>query len=311
MLKKPNLVALFCLTILIISSFNSCSLFEKNDPPTASFTVSPISGTTGTSFVFDGSASTDNEDAENQLQLRWDFNGDGSWDTNWDYTKTQNTKYTSEGTYSAKLEVMDSESLTGQTTQTITVNNNGGNTGTFNDPRDGKTYIITEIGSQTWFAENLDFETADSWWHNNDPVMGNTYGRLYLYESALNACPNGWHLPTDDDWKQLELALGMSQSEVDKESGWRGTIEGSKLKANSGWLDDGNGTNSSGFLGLPGGFRLVDGTFSLTGYVGWWWSATEYDASGAINRLLSSYYDQIERDEDSKLGGLSVRCVKD
>lgn len=311
MLRNPILIVLFGFIVLILSSFYSCSLFEKNDPPTASFTVSPNSGITETNFVFDASGSTDNEDSGSQLQVRWDFNGDGSWDTNWDYNKTQNTQYGSEGTYTAKLEVMDSEGLKDETTQTVTVTNNGGSTGTFNDPRDGKTYITTEIGSQTWFAENLDFETTDSWWHNNDLAMGALYGRLYLWESAKVACPGGWHLPTDGDWKKLELALGMSQSEVDKESGYRGTDEGKKLKATSGWEENGHGTNSSGFSALPGGFRLVDGSFSLTGYVAWWWSATEYDIQGALNRSLGYSYDQIERDEDHKLGGLSVRCVKD
>ena len=64
-------------------------------------------------------------------------------------------------------------------------------------------------------------------------------GRLYLWQTALIACPTGWHLPGDEEWKTLEMYLGMSQSEADDIS-WRGTDEGTKLKSTSGWHQNGN-----------------------------------------------------------------------
>jgi len=98
----------------------------SNTPPTALFTVSPSSGTTSTNFAFDAGGCTDNEDPTSNLQVRWDFDGNGSWDTGWDYDKTTNHQYSSENTYTAKLEVKDTEGLTDQYTKSITVSNGGG-----------------------------------------------------------------------------------------------------------------------------------------------------------------------------------------
>jgi hypothetical protein len=86
--------------------------------------------------------------------------------------------------------------------------------GTFTDPRDGQTYATIKINSQTWFAENLNYVTSNSWSYNNDTANGNIYGRLYIWEAALTACPSGWSLPSDDQWKQMEMALGMSQKKA-------------------------------------------------------------------------------------------------
>ena len=278
-------------------------------PPTALFTVSPSSGTTSANFVFDASGSTDNEDPTSDLQVRWDFDGDGSWDTNWDTNKTENHQYSSENTYTAKLEVKDTEGLTDIYTKSITVNNGGGGTGTFTDPRDGQTYATVDIGSQTWFAENLNYQTTNSWWYDNSSANGDVYGRLYTWEAALTACPDGWHLPTDDEWKQLEMFLGMSQSEAD-DTGWRGTNEGEKMKSTSGWNSNGNGTNSSGFNGLPGGHRDSSGSFHLLGDHGKWWSSTEYSGAGVWYRGLYYNDDQVGRSGSIKADGRSVRCLK-
>lgn len=81
--------------------------------------------------------------------------------------------------------------------QFTTSDGGGGTTGTFTDPRDGQTYATVEIGNQTWFAQNLNYETSNSWTYIDDPANGDIYGRLYTWEAALNACPSGWHLPGD------------------------------------------------------------------------------------------------------------------
>ncbi|OYT14542.1 MAG: hypothetical protein B7C24_17780 [Bacteroidetes bacterium 4572_77] len=100
----------------------------SNTPPSAIFTVSPFSGSTSTVFGFDASNSTDDEDPTSQLQVRWDFDGNGSWDTNWDSDKTEDYQYSNEGDYTAKMEVKDSEGLSDQYTKSIIVSNGGGNT---------------------------------------------------------------------------------------------------------------------------------------------------------------------------------------
>ncbi len=281
----------------------------SNNPPTASFTVNPSSGSTSTIFSFDGLACTDPEDPTSDLQVRWDFDGDGNWDTDWDYNKTESHQYNSENTYATKLEVKDSEGLTDQYTKNITVSNDAG-LGTFTDPRDGQTYNTVTIGNQIWFAENLNYEMGDSWWYDNNNSNGDIYGRLYTWVAALNACPSGWHLPTDDEWKTMEMYLGMSQSETDN-IGWRGTDEGEKMKSTSGWGSNYNGTNSSGFNALPGGyFNGNDWFFTSISGLGYWWSSTETSGT-ACNRSLYYNGSQVNRNFSYKSFGFSVRCIKD
>jgi uncharacterized protein (TIGR02145 family) len=180
----------------------------------------------------------------------------------------------------------------------------------FIDSRDGQEYAYIEIGNQTWMAENLNYQTTDSWWYNNSSANGDVYGRLYTWEAALTACPGGWHLPGDEEWKTMEIALGMSQSEAEG-TGYRGTDEGKKMKSTSGWYNDGNGTNSSGFNALPGGYRDSYGSFNYHGNDGHWWSSTEYSGVRAWRRTLRYDYDQARRNDYYKTYGFSVRCLKD
>lgn len=115
-------------------------------------------------------------------------------------------------------------------------------------------------------AEWIQLFTGAYRWYNNDmSTYKNKYGALYNH-FAINTgklCPKGWHAPRDDDWKQLEMALGMLKASADSSyvnsdvygMGYRGTDQGAQMKATSGWSDwegiDGNGTNTSGFSALP------------------------------------------------------------
>jgi len=201
----------------------------------------------------------------------------------------------------------------------------------FTDPRDGQTYKTVTIGNQTWMAENLKYlpsVSPSSEGSSSSPyyyVYGYKgtsvseakatknyarYGVLYNWPAAVNACPAGWHLPSDDEWKTLEMYLGMSQSEADGIS-WRGTDEGKKMKSTSGWYSNGNGTNSSGFNALPGGYRSGDGSFYDLGNFGIWWPATEYNSNDAWYRRLSYSYDGVDRYHNYKGYGFNVRCVRD
>ncbi len=189
--------------------------------------------------------------------------------------------------------------------------NNTVKTGTITDSRDGKTYKSVKIGEQWWMAENLAYDIGHgSWAYNNDESNVKTYGRLYTSEAAKKACPSGWHLPTDDEWKQMEMAIGMSQSEAD-DAGWRGTNEGTKLKATSGWNENGNGTDDYGFSGLPGGYRTYGGNFYGIGSSGAWWSATEYSPYTVWYRTLYCTKPGVSRHSDKKAVVFSVRCVMD
>lgn len=188
------------------------------------------------------------------------------------------------------------------------------NDSTFTDPRDGQTYNIITIGSQTWFAENLNYETTNSWWYDSSSTNGNVYGRLYTWDAALTACPSGWHLASDDEWKTLEMSLGMSQSEAD-DTGWRGTNEGGKLKetGTTHWFSPNtDATNSSSFTALPGGYRLTNGGFTHLGSVGRWWTSSVPPASdgSAWVRSLTYTHGQVTRTYYGKSYGRSVRCLK-
>ena|SRR5665811_1646147 len=108
----------------------------------------------------------------------------------------------------------------------------------------------------------------------------------------------------------MEMYIGMSQSEADG-SGSRGTNEGAKLKATSGWNNNGNGTDDYGFSGLMGSYRYSSGNFANIGYSGYWWSATEGATDYAWYRLLYYNDTSIYRGRYYKDYGFSVRCVRD
>jgi len=181
---------------------------------------------------------------------------------------------------------------------------------TITDQRDGQIYTSVTIGKQTWMAKNLNYKTSDSWCYDDKQINCNKYGRLYSWEAAKKACPSGWHLPSDDEWKQLEMSLGMSQSEANK-TGYRGTNEGKKMKSTIGWAGNGNGTNSSGFNALPGGYRNSSGSFYGLGSNGYWWSSSEYSGSRAWYRRLYYDGDLVFWFNNYKSDGFSIRCLKD
>ena len=200
---------------------------------------------------------------------------------------------------------------------------------------DGNSYSTVQIGNQTWMAENLQttrYRNGDligttipptldilseinpkyQWAYDGEERNVATYGRLYTWSAATDSrglCPTGWHLPSDYEWKLMEMALGMTQSQADLTL-YRGTNQGTQLKSTSGWGNNGNGTNSSGFNAFPGGMRRL--YFENMGTSARFWSSTEGDGGYIWQRGLSSSEDRVfRRDNLWKIDGISVRCVKD
>lgn len=171
----------------------------------------------------------------------------------------------------------------------------------FTDPRDGKTYKTVRIGNQIWMAENLNYVTSSgSWCYDNKTSNCNTYGRLYDWQTARNACPPGWHLPSDAEWKQLTDYLGGTD------------VAGGKMKSTKSWREPNTGaTNSSGFSGLPGGCRYYNGDFTYIGDYGYWWSSTEYTTGSAWYRSLHYNPSTVNRNYYVKPNGFSCRCIRD
>jgi len=194
----------------------------------------------------------------------------------------------------------------------------GSSGSTFTDPRDGKVYQTVVIGTQEWLAENLAYapSSGNYWAYDNDDAYVEIYGYLYNWGTALDVCPTGWHLPSDEEWKELEMALGMSQAAADG-TDYRGTNEGSKLAGNAGLWTDGALENNadfgtSDFTALPGGYRDYDGTYYDVGDDGYWWSSTGGGTDHAWYRELTYRKSNVYRgDYGGKGWGFSVRCVRD
>lgn len=181
--------------------------------------------------------------------------------------------------------------------------------GTFTDPRDGKTYKTVKIGSQTWMAENLNYETNKSYCYEDDPANCRKYGRLYMWAAAREACPAGWHLPDTTEWDALKRFVAGSLF------GGKTDSAGYALKSKDGWKEykgePGNGSDAVGFGALPSGYRNGYGPFDGVLEGAYFWSSTEDGASSAYYwslRYGDTYLSTIVSRKDR---ALSVRCVKD
>jgi len=198
-----------------------------------------------------------------------------------------------------------------------------GKSGTFKDTRDGKMYKWVKIGEQIWMAENLNYTQGgnmrhipdsvewngnqhyDGWaYYDNDANNGSEYGALYQWEAAKTACPQGWHLPTADEWNEL-----ISFVENDGHSGETGTA----LKSKNGWIHNGNGTDNYGFDIKPAGYRQWNGEFRYSGYFARFWTQTQTSNIQSNAESVSFYATSPTANPGTaiKTYGYSVRCVKD
>ncbi len=170
----------------------------------------------------------------------------------------------------------------------------------------GKTYKIVQIGEQTWMAENLNYYVEGSKCYNNDPDGPDNcaeYGRLYSFSKAKTVCPSGWHLPSQAEWKVMTAFIGGEDT------------EGKKLKATSGWNNNGNGMDDYGFSAHPGGEGFYappyDNSFENAGRIGNWWISNDgYHGDNYFYR--SMFYDSEYARSYSANGAFlySVRCIQ-
>jgi len=197
--------------------------------------------------------------------------------------------------------------------------------GVLKDTRDGKSYKTVKIGEQIWMAENLNvnkFQNGDiiqeaktdkewqladdnkqpAWcYYNNDPANGKKYGKLYNWYAIID--PRGlaskdWHIASDADFRNLTNFLGGKK------------VAGFKMKSANGWFNKGNGSNSSGYSGLPGSFRNCGGPFNHILKFGYWWTSTDTDYNNAWCRIIGAEDFEILSFPLCKSSGMAVRCVK-
>jgi uncharacterized protein (TIGR02145 family) len=201
--------------------------------------------------------------------------------------------------------------------------------GTLKD-KEGNTYATVVIGEQVWMAENLkatkygDQSAIDGVMaYQDDENTVATYGRLYTYEAAVKggedkkgrvqgACPKGWHIPTDEEWKTMEGYLGMPSVDVELMA-WRGTIEGGMLKeaGTDHWsAPNAEATNSSGFTALPAGSFNAGLGYTSQGLAAYFWTSSNISEYEAWSRVLQHIGGSIGRYPSGKDLGFSVRCVR-
>ena len=199
----------------------------------------------------------------------------------------------------------------------------------FSAPAYSQQFKEIVIGKQIWMTENLNVDrfrngdlipeskTPAEWqkaaetkqpawcYYNNDPKNGLQFGKLYNWYAVSDSrglTPTGWHLPSDAEYTILTDLFGGDKY---------GPNTGSKMKSKAGWSKNTDITNESGFSGLPAGGCISNGSFSLLGEAGGWWSATEQTATSAWARQLINNSGYVFRVAGDKGSGLSVRCIKD
>jgi uncharacterized protein (TIGR02145 family) len=175
--------------------------------------------------------------------------------------------------------------------------------GTYQDPRDGKTYKTVKIGGKTWFAENLAYKLDSGCYvYSEELTATDNYGLLYSWYVAKDACPPGWHLPSDAEWLELADSIGGIG------------VAGYKLKeaGTKHWESPNGGANNlSGFTALPAGCRDKDFKFKFLGTRGFWWTSSQPHPYAAKYVFMINNSSFLIRDYCNMSKCFSIRCVKD
>lgn len=311
---KKIFVALCMVAFLAACDDSSSASAEPNDEPgvessssiekgESSSSVIPGSDPESSSSVAESSSSVE-ESSSSVVTLESSFSA------------------TSESSSSADVQSSSSETVVNSSSSETSVS-----TGTITDSRDGQTYKTVTIGTQTWMAENLNYETDNSFCFKDSAEYCEKYGRLYTWAAAMDSvgewstngrgcgygstcsptlpvrgvCPKGWHLPRRSEWEALFTTVGGSST------------AGKKLKSLTGWYNSSNGTDAYSFAALPAGLRDGYGHYEDEGYYAFFWSSTERNGYFAYSMALYYVNDNAflyTYDYDNS-NGFSVRCVKD
>ncbi len=193
--------------------------------------------------------------------------------------------------------------------------------GKWTDNEDGTVYRTLHLGDQIWLADNVnrgsmiygaedqrDNGIIEKYCYDNNPVLCEKYGGLYQWDEAMHystqessqgICPAGWHIPSDSEWKILELFLGMSREDANEKL-WRGIDQGVLIQPGG----------ETGFEALRGGNRFLAGSFSQIGSAGYFWTSTGTEGRHAWRRGVNINEDGIYRSENHRSFGFSVRCIR-
>lgn len=302
---------------------------KKEDPPgPPALTTEPVSGITYSGAITGGIITDDGGEAVTARGV--------CWSTSSTPTTADNKTEDGAGSGSFTSEIIDLDPETPYYVRAYAVNSVGtsyGNEVSFtSEPLtdiDGNAYNTVIIGDQVWMQENLKvsklndgtriplvenydtwFQTDDpgySWYNNDKDTYGDTYGAFYNWYTVNTGkmCPDGWHVPSDEEWTTMTDFLGGEE------------VAGGKLKeaGTEHWDSPNTGaTNESGFTGLPGGYRSNGGQYYSMGWTGNWWTSTLVDDGWdtyAYKRRLQSDLGRVHKGYSNKNFGFYVRCIKD
>ena len=277
------------------STVKTINVLHSNQPPRATFKTATIYGNLTSEFYFDANDVRDDEDFFNVLQVRWDFESDGVFDTEYSLSKTATHSYGYEGDIKVTLEVMDTGGLTDTTSQLIHISPGTNPMGYVIDNQNNTMYGTVKIGDQWWLSSNVDAASGRSCYRN---VQENcdTYGGLYTWPAAMGGstsekaqgiCPQGWHIPTIDEWEELFEFLGEENARRELEPG-----------------------GSTDFRMLFAGQRTSNGSYEYAGTVTNFWASSRPTGSNAWSYSMQAGKDQVWKITLGQSYRISVRCIK-
>ncbi len=316
------------ISIILITSCEKENSSDEQLIPVAAFSADVTNIDQGTTVEF-----TD-QSTQNPISWEWNF-GDGSTTST---DQNPEHMYTNAGSYTVILKVSNENGYASEMKDNYITVNEVAQTVT---DIDGNVYQTIAIGNQVWMTENLkvtrlpagtemvyinedyqwsllnnnNTDKAYCYYNNNANSESETYGALYTWAAAMNGstaseqnpsgvqgiCPDGWHIPSADEWWTLINTLGGKN------------IAGGKLKevGTDHWNINEGATNESGFTALPGGYRGENGSFYTIGNFGYWWSTSEEYDVNAWSFVMNHMNSEIDSEGQFKSSGKSVRCVKD